>query len=284
LAWRARVDLIFTHNFTPLAGRSLVFVHDLLFETDPQWFTARERAYFSLMTRTLPRASIVATSSATEAARIAAVARPKQAVIPVGLAVPPGLVDAVPQAIEALDDVAGFLLVVGRLNIHKNLAIALDAAVRSGRVTPEHPIVVVGEPSGRVTELPPSVRDAVHRRAVRFAGFVTDAELAWLYQRAALFIFLSLDEGFGIPMLEALQFGTPILASDIPVFREILARRARFVDPHSADKVADAICVALDAIRVEGRPAPIRPQELGYAWSASVRRLRQAACSLMELH
>lgn len=281
LARRAHADLTFTHNFTPLAGRSLVFVHDLLFETDPQWFTWRERLYFSLMTRTAPLASILATSSATEAARINAATRPRRAVVPVGLGVPPGLSEAVPQPVDSLANTKGFLLVVGRLNVRKNLEVALDAAVRSRRVTPERPIVIVGEASGRTPDLPEAVRTAVAIDAVRFAGFVTEGQLAWLYQHADLFIFLSLDEGFGIPTLEALQFGAPILASDIPVFREILGDRAHFVNPRSVDHVANAIAAALDAAYAEGRPTPVRPEVLGYSWSASVHRLRQAASELL---
>jgi glycosyltransferase involved in cell wall biosynthesis len=277
LARRVRADLTFTHNFTPIAGRSMVFVHDLLFETDPQWFTLRERMYFSWMTRTAGLASQVVTSSAAEAARITAVARPRHAVVPVGLGVPPGLSAAVPQPLDSLADVQGFLLVVGRLNVRKNLEVALEAAVRSGRATPERPIVIVGEASGRTPDLPEAVRAAVARGAVRFAGFVTDDQLAWLYQQTDLFVFLSLDEGFGIPTLEALQFGAPILASDIPVFREILGDRALFVDPRSVEAVAAAIGSALDAYRSSGKPKPCPADNLGYSWSASVHRLRATA-------
>lgn len=280
LAHRHGADLCLTHNFTPLVGRSLVFVHDLLFETDPQWFTASERLYFSLMTRTLPRASVVATSSASEALRIQAKGRPRCAVIPVGLGLAPGLAAAVPVAPSGLDGLQGFVLVVGRLNVRKNLAIALQAAVRSGRVTPQRPVVVVGEASGRATELPAAVQDAVQSGSVRFAGFVTDAELAWLYLQADLFVFLSLDEGFGLPTLEALHFGTPILASDIAVFREILGPRARYVDPHSLQAVAAAMAVSLDIARAGARPSRVAVHALGYSWTASVRRLRDAVSRL----
>jgi glycosyltransferase involved in cell wall biosynthesis len=281
LARRVGADLMLTHNFTPIAGRSLVFIHDLLFETDPQWFTAKERAYFSLMTLTAPWASIVATSSASEAARIARVVKLRREVLPVGLGTPRGLLQSTPEPLQSLADVQGFLLVVGRLNVRKNLGVALEGAVRSGRLSPERPIVIVGEASGRAGELPAAVQEAVALGTVRFAGFVTEPQLAWLYRQAELFIFLSLDEGFGIPTLEALHFGTPILASDIPVFREILGQRARFVDPRSAERVAQEVGAALDRVQAEGRPAPVHPETLGYSWTASVHRLRAAAAELI---
>ena len=277
LARREKADLCLTHNFTPLFGRSLVFVHDMLFVTAPQWFTRTERLYFSLMPLTARRARVVATSSRHEAARIRQAARLPREVVPVGLAVPSGLQHAVPEPWPELQGLRGFLLVVGRLNVRKNLALALAAALRSGRVSPEFPVVVVGERSGLETQLPDGLREAVGRGSLRFVGFVDDAKLAWLYQQATLFVFLSLDEGFGLPCLEALHFGTPILASDIAVFREILRDQAWYVDPSSEVAVAEAISRALDTLARHGRRALQRPEDLGYAWSASVRRLRAAA-------
>ncbi|CAN5138672.1 glycosyltransferase family 1 protein [soil metagenome] len=280
LARKVRADLTLTHNFSPLWGRSAVFVHDLMFETSPEWFTGRERAYFSLMTRTLPRATTVFTSSATEALRIEKEGRPRAAVVPVGLGFPPGLELTTPKAPAEVEGVDSFLLVVGRLNVRKNLANALEAAVRSGRVDPRHPIVVVGEPSGKGAELPPEVVAAMDDGSVRFTGFISDDELAWLYGHTSLFLFLSLDEGFGIPCLEALYFGAPVLASDIPVFREVLGGRATFVDPLSVDAISDAIALCLDRTAGAARPQPVRSEELGYSWDESVRRLRSAIVSV----
>lgn len=277
LAHRERADLCLTHNFSPLTGRSLVFVHDMLFCTAPEWFTLSERLYFALMPLTARRASVVATSSRHEAQRIQSVARLRKEVVPVGLAVPPALRLAEPVPCPGLEGVGGFLLVVGRLNVRKNLELALTAALRSGRVSPAFPVVVVGEPSGRATHLPEALRAAAEHGSLRFPGFVNDGQLAWLYRHASLFMFLSLDEGFGLPCLEALHFGTPVLASDIPVFREILGDHAWYADPRSVDAAATAIAVALDALGQGAARLQTRPEELGYSWAQSVRRLRAAA-------
>ncbi len=273
IARRVGAELVFAHNFSPLSGRSAVFVHDLMFESNPEWFTRKELLYFSLMTRFLSRADIVFTSSKAEANRIEAVARSKKPAVAVGLGFPPGLDSAVPTPVTGLADVDGFVLVVGRLNVRKNLATALSAAVRTGRVSPGFPVVVVGEPSGKSAELPDEVAEAVAQGAIVFTGFISDEELAWLYSHTDLFLFLSLDEGFGIPTLEALFFGAPIVASDIAVFREILGDRARFVDPLSVDDVAAAIMETIDSF-AERRPERVRPEELGYSWDNSVLRMR----------
>jgi glycosyltransferase involved in cell wall biosynthesis len=276
---RVGADVVVTHNFSPLTGRSAVFVHDLMFESNPEWFTGKERAYFSLMTRTVPRADHVFTSSVTEAARITAVSRPRAAVVPIGLGFPPGLESVTPEPVDSLAEAAGFILVVGRLNVRKNLGIALQSAVDSGRISAEFPLVVVGESSGKSAELPPDVVAAVESGAVMFTGFISDAQLAWLYSHTDLFLFPSLDEGFGIPTLEALSFGAPILASDIAVFREILGERADFVDPLDRAAIAEAIAAALDRAAGAARPTPVPPEALGYSWSESVRRMREVVAA-----
>ena len=269
---RVRADVVLTHNFTPLFGRSAVFVHDVMFTTHPEWFTAAERAYFSLMPLLLPRARWVLTSSATEARRIAAGVRGNPPVSAVGLGLVRGLVDSEPERPDGLGDIADFSLAVGRINVRKNLATAVAAAVESGVATPSRPLIVVGAPDGRRADLGDAVRDAVARGAVLFLGFIDDAELAWLYSHAHVFLFLSLDEGFGMPTLEATHFGATVVASDIPVFREILSDRAAYVSPLDVGAAAEAIAVAFAAERV----GPIDVESLGYSWELSVRRMRQA--------
>jgi glycosyltransferase involved in cell wall biosynthesis len=272
LARRLGVDLTLAHNFTPLFGRSAVFVHDLMFVTNPEWFTTKERAYFALMTLTLGRARWVLTSSRSEAARITRVARSHPRVSPVGLGMSRALSAAVASRPPGLDYVQDFLLSVGRLNARKNLGSAIEAAIASGVVSPATPLLIVGEPGGKSATLAASVAGAVESGAVRFLGFVDDDGLAWLYENARVFLFFSLDEGFGMPTLEAVQFGTPVVASDIAVFREILGSRARYVAPHDVEAGALAIRSAFDA----GRAAPIDVEQLGYSWELSAQRIREA--------
>jgi glycosyltransferase involved in cell wall biosynthesis len=268
IARKVRADVTITHNFTPVFGRAAVFVHDYMFLTTPEWFTPKERAYFALMPLTARRARWLFTSSKSEADRISRLSRGRE-VVPIGLAVGSGLTDATPRRPAGLDGLSnGFLLCVGRLNARKNLAVTIEAALASGRVTESAPLVVVGEPQGRSAVLPPDVARAVEAGAVRFLGFIDDDELAWLYQNASALLFLTRDEGFGLPALEALHFGAPVVVSDLPVFREILGRRALFADPRNADAIAAAIRA------VPPRAEPLDTASLGYSWEESVRRMR----------
>ncbi len=111
--------------------------------------------------------------------------------------------------------------------------------------------------------------------SVRFLGFVSDAELAWLYRNAALVVFLSLDEGFGIPVIEALALGSPILASDIEVFHEIAGNRAAYVDPTDVEAIGRSVRHALDKPPHSGvEPTSSAPS---YTWDRSVELLRTLA-------
>lgn len=270
VARQVRADVTITHNFTPAFGPAGVFVHDYMFLTAPEWFTRKERAYFALMPLTARRARWLFTSSRSEADRISRLSQGRE-VVPIGLAVGSGLTGARLRKPAGLDDVLGdFLLCVGRLNARKNLATTIDAALASGRVSAAAPLLIVGEPQGRNATLPSAVAEAVRRGLVRFLGFIGDDELAWLYGNASALLFLTRDEGFGLPALEALHFGAPVLVSDLPVFREILGERATFTNPVDSTAIAAAIRA------LPPRAEPLDTTTLGYSWEESVRRMRAA--------
>jgi glycosyltransferase involved in cell wall biosynthesis len=270
IARRVGADLTITHNFAPIVGRSAVFIHDVLFQSDPEWFTWRERVYFAGMPLLAPRAQVVVTSSQSEAERIRQYNRSLRRVVPIGLAVRTQLRTAEPVRPSALPDVDGFLLTVGRLNVRKNLITTLTAALQSGELSRRQPLVVVGEQDGRALPLPPDLRAAITDGTIVLLARVGDSELAWLYRHARLFVFLSLDEGFGLTPVEALTFGCPCLVSDIKVFHETLRDRARYVAPLDAGAAAAAITASLEA------PERSHPAET-LSWSQSVSRLRAAA-------
>lgn len=275
---RLGFDAVLTQNFAARSrGVSAVYLHDVLFLTDPDWFTRTERRYFSLMPRWVRRADVVFSSSATEGARIAAHTRASK-VVPVGLGLSTELVDSPDR-----DPVPGlepgrFLLSVGRLNVRKNLARTIRGALESGVVTPTSPLVVVG--GGNEAELAshPRIRAAVQDGRVRFTGHVSDAQLRWLYSNTSLFLFLSLGEGFGMPPVEAQHFGAPLLVSDIPVLRENLGDGAMYVDP--LDEPGIAAAIALAATSPNGRQGPTGDR---HDWRETVTRMRSELTAALEV-
>lgn len=271
LARRWDADVVITHNFaSPTHGsRSVVFIHDLMFLDRPDWFTPAENAYFRLMKLMARRADLVTTSSQSEATRIRRYL-PARRVEAIGLALSDGLANAIPAAPELPPHVTSFALAVGRLNVRKNLAILLRAAIDSGSFSSGRPLLVVGESSGKAADFDPNVREAIEQGVVIFTGRVSDGELRWLYSNSTLFLFLSLEEGFGLPCLEAAHFGAPAIVSDIPVFREILGDSARFVSPTNKVALRDAIRAHFAAEQPAAKPT-IPGQ---YAWPNVVNRLR----------
>lgn len=272
LARKQRADLMITHNFTPVAGRAAVFVHDVLFQTDPDWFSRAERTYLAPIPALARRAEVVFTSSRSEADRIRTRNPGIQRVVPVGLHVKSALLGARPKR-PTLPDLDGFVLSVGRLNVRKNLRTALSAAVASGVLTARRPMLVVGAPDGPSEEFDAPVRAASARGEILFLGALTDDEVAWLYRNADCFLFLSRAEGFGLPPLEAATFGCPVVVSDIPVMREVCADGAAFVPPDDVTAAAAAIRAALS----RGRREPALPD--ADPWLAIVERMRAALVS-----
>ncbi|WP_165839510.1 glycosyltransferase [Rhodococcus sp. Eu-32] len=288
LAKHYDIDAIFAQNFSPLFGRSAVFIHDVLFQSNPEWFTRGERLYLSLIPRLARHATSIVTSSKTEARRIRRINRRLQSVHAVGLSISEGLSSASSAAPSGHGSVSRFVLTAGRINSRKNLVRTLVGALRSGALSVDCPLLVVGEESGKTDAFGEDVATAVDQGLIKFLGYVSNDELRWLYEQCQFFCYLSLDEGFGLTPLEATFFGAPCLVSDISVFHENLNRPGvDFVDPYNVDDIAGAFRSLANRTRptveVSRRSgaAAIEPQ----TWGASATAIRKSLVSseLMEI-
>jgi len=232
-----------TQNFTPVFRKSTVFIHDAIFKSNPEWFTVMERAYLELMVPLSRFADAKVTSSRTESERVRRLFPGDTKVKAVGLALSTSLRNAVERRPSGFAN-SDFILSVGRLNVRKNLSTLIRAAATSSTISESCPLVVVGEASGRQMADNAELKNMVARKELILLGHVPDAELKWLYTHARALAFLSLDEGYGLPPLEAASFGTGSILSDIPVFRELYPH-AVFVDPRNVESARNA----LDATR-----------------------------------
>ena len=264
---------IVNQNFaTALGPKADIYLHDLIFETSPEWFGAAERLYFSLMSNMVRRARSILTSSSTEARRIGRL-HPKAArPVPTGLAPGTSLVEAAPLKPQGAPEAFRFVLAVGRLNIRKNLNYLVRVALSSGLVGPDRPLIVVGPPHAPEAELSELYGLGVDQD-IRFTGRIEEAELAWYYRSCAAFIFLSRDEGFGLPIVEAQHFGAPLFLSDIDVMREVSQGRATFVPLDDPDGASEVIRNSLASLRCErGQAADVGPHY--FTWKRSVSIMR----------
>ena len=135
-----------------------------------------------------------------------------------------------------------YLLMVGTIEPRKSHAIALDAMEQLWAVGQDLCLVIAGRQGWLVDDLMVRIRGHAElgRRLFFFDG-PTDAEIAFLYRHAQALLFLSKGEGFGLPLVEAAHYGTALICSDLPVFREIGEGFAWFVDHTSGTKVAAGI-------------------------------------------
>lgn len=139
-----------------------------------------------------------------------------------------------------------YILYVGNRNPHKNLRCLFEAFRTLLQEVPDFRVVVAG-PRMRGRDDVDAARESpeLRERIVEILG-VTDEEIRNLYRHARVFVFPTLIEGFGIPPLEALSLGVPVVCSNIPVAREVCGDAVRYADPRNP---ADFARATLSAIR-----------------------------------
>ncbi|SOD93764.1 Glycosyltransferase involved in cell wall bisynthesis [Blastococcus haudaquaticus] len=237
-----RADVLHATNFTSppsRRARRVVTVHDLAFLRLPETVHPQTRRAAELTIRQARRADAVLTPSAAVAAEIQehlGIAGDRVHVTPLG--VDDAWAAAAPLAAAerrrlGLPD--RYLLAVGTREPRKNLGalVAAHRAAGTGRVPP---LVLVG-PAGWGPEI--TADPGVH-----VLPYLPAEELRGLVAGATALVFPSRYEGFGLPALEAMATGTPVLANDIPVLREVLGECGTFVDADDRD----ALVAALEAV------------------------------------
>ena len=244
----------------------IVTIHDLSFLVHPDWFSKSYRFYYKYATPLAARRSkkIITVS---ECSKMEIVAR---------LSVSEDKVAVIPNAVSAVFmqkstgnplEKGKYILSVGSMDPRKNWQRLADAYKLAG-IEKEVKLVVAGKRDAIFNiDLPAGFSN--HTK-----GHVPDEALASLYQHAALFVYPSLYEGFGIPPLEAMSMGCPVILSDIPVFREVFGDAAHYVNPLSAESIRDGIQRVLsdEPYRKElVRKGTERANH--YSWEESARRL-----------
>ncbi len=145
-----------------------------------------------------------------------------------------------------------FLLYVGAQSDYKNIKRLGDAHQKLLETHPDLGLVLVGKktPAHERTE---AYFDKKEYKNIHFTGFVTDEQLAWLYHHCAAYVFPSLMEGFGLPGLEAMANGAPVVSSDRTCLPEVYEKAAWYFDPEDIQDMTDKIGHVLDdkALRKE---------------------------------
>lgn len=136
---------------------------------------------------------------------------------------------------------SSFLLNVGNPKPHKNWLRLIEAFASLGNVVKDHQLVLVGSPDPRYPEIRRLIKQLRLEDKVIITGFVKENDMPLLYNAADAFIFPSLYEGFGLPVLEAMACGTPVVCSNTSSLLEVAGDSALMVDPADKASIAEGI-------------------------------------------
>jgi glycosyltransferase involved in cell wall biosynthesis len=275
-----RLDLLHTQYVSPLWAGSAqaVTIHDVLFEGYPGYFTP----LFVLRSRLLTR------WSAHRAKLLCTVSEYSRHEIATRYGIDARRIEVLPNAADGSrffpgksgQDVVdrrglqprGYFLTVGRIEPRKNHARLLRAYGLLAGSPP--PLVIVGQRDFHFDEFERTLASLPITHRVMVLDDVTDVELPMFYRHALAFVYPSLAEGFGMPPLEALASGTPVVSSDSTAMPEVLGSAALLVDPCDESALATAL------ERVRSDPA-LRTRLIknglehtaSFSWGGAARRL-----------
>ncbi|RLC37645.1 hypothetical protein DRH29_00930 [candidate division Kazan bacterium] len=252
---KMKLDLIHYTNFnTPIffkGTKSIVSIYDLTL-----WFYPgrKQRSWFRRMIY-----RYVMKKSCENASRIIAISNKTKQDIIKFINIDPSKIDVVYAAAPKRRKVAidarradqifskhnisrPFFLYVGQWRQHKNLVRLIRAfALLKRQYNLDYQLVLVGQVDEYASEIPRVIKQLGLQDSVITTGYISDNNLSIFYDRAEIFVFPSLYEGFGIPPLEAMSAGTPVISSNASVMPEVLGDAAVYFDPTNIKDMADTM-------------------------------------------
>jgi glycosyltransferase involved in cell wall biosynthesis len=265
-----RHDVDVVHGTKHLLPRTalptVLTVYDVMPLSSPEQFSLAKRILLPRQyRRSLRQATVLVAISETTRARLVAIDPTLAAstrVVPLGFTAELRDVDPVPLPGWAADD--SFALVVGDLAPRKNLGLLLDLWPDVHRTTGLG-LVVVGPEGWRSAATRKRLEQLEQTGVARWCGRVPDGQLRWAYEHAAMLLFPSREEGYGLPVVEALELGVPIIASNDAALVEIAEGHALHLDPDEREVWRAAILAAVEAGE---RPRPALGRRLTWTQTA----------------
>jgi glycosyltransferase involved in cell wall biosynthesis len=250
-----KLEVVLFQNFNSWWSggfRKIVYIHDVLFLDFPQYYSWKERLYFKHMKRLAAKADLIITISNTEKDRLIRnnVAKGKNIDV---------IYHGVNSNFKILDDYSKakiesiilkyqlperYLLYVGRVNIRKNISRLVSALnLLDDKVIK---LLIVGGQGNDLATLQNQIAHEGLTNRVVFTGHVPEEDLYLIYANATVFCFPSYAEGFGLPPLEAMQCGVPVIVSSRTSMPEICGDAALYINPDDAADVAQKINLLLN--------------------------------------
>ncbi len=260
---------------------SVVTVHDVIFRRYPHYFSPRVRLLLrTLMPWSMHKAAVILTGSEDARHEIVHYYPFVRDKIMVTLDAAGTLVKAVPdpQAVQQHVGQGSFILAVGTVQPRKNIVRLIQAYIRlrdRGETTAK--LVIVGRAQWQHSEIHRLAANSMYTNDILFPGYLPDATVAALYNGCAVFVYPSLYEGFGLPVLEAMTCGAPVITSKTSSLPEVAGSAAILIDPFSVEEIASAIASVVnnasirEDLRVRGRQQAAR-----FSWERTAEATYEA--------
>ena len=245
------LDLLHSPHYTmPLSKpvKEIVTFHDLIFLIYPELHTRAKRVFFPwMMRRSARKADLIITDSDStkrDAAKLLGVDLKKMVTVPLGYQeiFKPIHDKHVLQSIKKQYKVPDkFILYVGAIEPRKNVPLLLRVYKRIVEQGYPHHLVIPGKMGWMVKQVIPLIKELGIEESVNLMGYVPYVDLPAIYNLADLFVYPSVYEGFGLPPLEAMACGTPVITSNISSMPEVVGDAAILVPPNDEDALYESI-------------------------------------------
>ena len=286
---RDKVDLHFSPSyFLPLVKvcPSVVEVFDITFKVHPEWFAKDRRFIFDdIFWREVKRAERILTTSEHSRGDIVRT-----------LGVDPGKITVIPAAADELfrpvDDEErldglrrglglseGFLFTAGSIHTRRNLERLIEAAAEASRLLgSELQLLILGTPAPFTP--PVDIRGTARRcgmeNRVVHVEYVSEEELLLLYNACGMFVYPSLYEGFGLPVIEAMSCGTPVACSNTTSLPEVGGEAVQYLDPLDVEEMAGAVARIMSDAKLRGELAEAgRSRAATFSWRRAAEETRR---------
>lgn len=229
--------------------KSIIVIHGLEYEAFPQAYSLFRFWHLAIFTKLSAKwASNVITPSQSTREDLSSeyeINPDKITVIPSGI--PPlniNSTDKIRSNILALDN-TDYLLILGRKELRKNIITIIEAFDLVKLSQPNLKLVIAGSPGYGYTEITKTIQNSEYKKDILDLSHINEAEKLYLYQKTKAVLYPSFYEGFGFPILEALQQGITVIASNIPSSREVGTSMIEYIEPDNIKAWAKAIIISL---------------------------------------
>ena len=281
-----RLDLLHITYNAPLMARCplVVAVHDISYVHFPEFFSRRDLRLLNTLVpysvRVARQVLTLSESAATDIATVYKVPREKITVVPLAArSLFRNIAD--PLRVKELRGQHGldgpYILAVGNLQPRKNLTRLVEALARLPKSLRDLKLVLVGKAQWQQSAIYERVRELGLEDRVVFTGYVPDEDLAVLYHGSVALVYPSLYEGFGLPILEAMACGTPVICSNTSSMPEVAGDAAIMMDPTDVGAMAEAITQVAGDPRLRAQLAArgLR-RNAAFTWRETARQTMEA--------